>query len=38
LISMQERARLVHGDFSLETLPGRGATITVQVPLSSQGA
>jgi two-component system CheB/CheR fusion protein len=38
LISMQERARLVHGDFSLETLPGRGATITVHVPLSSQGA
>ena len=25
LISMQERARLVHGEFSLETLPGRGA-------------
>jgi signal transduction histidine kinase len=38
LISMQERARLVRGNFSLETLPGRGATITVQVPLSSQGA
>jgi two-component system, chemotaxis family, CheB/CheR fusion protein len=38
LISMQERARLVHGDFSLETLPGRGTTITVRVPLSSQGA
>jgi signal transduction histidine kinase len=37
LISMQERARLVHGDFSLETLPGRGATITVHVPLSSLG-
>jgi two-component system CheB/CheR fusion protein len=38
LISMQERARLVHGDFSLETLPGCGATITVRVPLSSRGA
>jgi two-component system CheB/CheR fusion protein len=37
LISMQERARLVHGDFLLETLPSRGATITVHVPLSSQG-
>ena len=38
LVSMQERARLVHGDFSLETLPGRGVTITIRVPLSSQGA
>jgi two-component system, chemotaxis family, CheB/CheR fusion protein len=38
LISMQERARLVRGDFSLETLPGHGATITVHVPLSSRGA
>ena len=38
LISMQERARLVSGDFSLETQPGRGATITVHVPLNSQGA
>jgi len=38
LISMQERARLVHGDFSLDTRPGRGATITVRVPLSKQGA
>jgi two-component system CheB/CheR fusion protein len=38
LISMQERARLIHGDFCLETRPGRGATITVHVPLSSQGA
>jgi two-component system CheB/CheR fusion protein len=37
LISMQERARLVRGDFSLKTLPGRGATITVHVPLSSRG-
>ena len=38
LVSMQERVRLVHGDFSLETLPGRGVTITIRVPLSSQGA
>jgi signal transduction histidine kinase len=35
---MQERTRLVHGDFSLETLPGRGVTIAVRVPLSSRGA
>jgi signal transduction histidine kinase len=38
LISMKERARLIHGEFSLETLPGHGATITVHVPLSSRGA
>jgi two-component system CheB/CheR fusion protein len=38
LVSMRERTRLVHGDFSLETLPGRGVTITIRVPLSSQGA
>jgi two-component system NarL family sensor kinase len=38
LISMQERARLVRGDFTLKTLPGRGATITVHVPLIAQGA
>jgi len=38
LISMQERTRLIDGDFSLETLPGRGVTIAVQVPLSSRGA
>lgn len=38
LINMQERARLIHGNFALETRPGRGATITVQVPLISQGA
>jgi two-component system CheB/CheR fusion protein len=38
LISMQERARLISADFSLETQPGRGTTITVYVPLSLQGA
>jgi len=38
LISMQERARLVHGDFSLEALPRHGETITIRVPLNSQGA
>jgi two-component system, chemotaxis family, CheB/CheR fusion protein len=37
LINMQERARLVHGDFALETSPGRGVTVTVHVPLISQG-
>jgi two-component system CheB/CheR fusion protein len=38
LISMQERTRLIHGDFSLETLPGRGVAIKIRVPLSSKGA
>jgi len=38
LISMQERTRLIHGSFSLETLPGHGVTISIRVPLSSQGA
>ena len=38
LISIQERTRLVHGEFSLETLPGRGVTIKIRVPLSSKGA
>ena len=38
LISMRERARLVHGDFSLKTTPGHGAIITVHVPLSSREA
>jgi signal transduction histidine kinase len=38
LVSMQERVRLIHGDFSLETLPGRGVTITIRVPLGLQGA
>lgn len=34
LVGMQERARLVHGTFSLDTQPGRGTTITVQAPLN----
>jgi signal transduction histidine kinase len=38
LVSMQERVRLIHGDFSLETLPERGVTITIRVPLGFQGA
>lgn len=38
LISMQERARLIHGNFSLEALPGRGVTITVRVSLNSRRA
>jgi signal transduction histidine kinase len=38
LVSMQERVRLIHGGFALETLPGRGVTITIRVPLGLQGA
>ncbi len=38
LISMQERARLIHADFSLDALPGRGVTITVRAPLNLRGA
>jgi signal transduction histidine kinase len=34
LIGMQERVRLVRGEFSLETRPGRGAAIMIRVPLN----
>jgi PAS domain S-box-containing protein len=36
LISMRERARLVHGQFSVESEPGRGTTIRCQVPLPGE--
>ena len=36
-ISMQERVRLVQGEFSLEAKPGRGVHISVQVPLAREG-
>jgi signal transduction histidine kinase len=32
---MEERARLIHASFELETAPGRGVTITVSAPLDS---
>lgn len=32
LIGMRERARLVGGDLSIQTQPGRGAKVTVKVP------
>ncbi|MDX2153207.1 MAG: sensor histidine kinase [Bryobacteraceae bacterium] len=35
-ISMQERVRLVRGDFTLKTRPGRGVTISIRVPLKAQ--
>ena len=36
LISMRERMRLVHGDFLLESGPGRGTTIKCEVQIGSQ--
>jgi signal transduction histidine kinase len=36
LISMQERVRLVKGEFSLKTRPGGGVLITIQVPLKQK--
>jgi signal transduction histidine kinase len=34
LISMQERARLLHGEFSLEASPGCGVILMIRVPLN----
>jgi signal transduction histidine kinase len=36
LISMRERMRLVHGDFSLESAPGKGTTIKCMVKIGNQ--
>ena len=33
LVSMEERARLIHASFQLETAPGCGVSITVSAPL-----
>jgi signal transduction histidine kinase len=33
LASMKERARLVRGTINIDSAPGKGATITVQVPV-----
>lgn len=38
LISMRERARLIHASFDLVTEPGAGATITVTVQLGGETA
>jgi len=35
LISMEERVRLVNGDFSIRSEPGKGTEIVVHVPLGS---
>ena len=34
IISMKERVRLVQGDFSIQSQPGKGSTVIVLVPLS----
>lgn len=33
LASMQERAYIIHGDFSLQSQPGQGTVLEVLVPL-----
>lgn len=35
LLGMQERVRLVNGQFTIESVPRRGTTIRVQIPLAS---
>jgi two-component system, chemotaxis family, CheB/CheR fusion protein len=37
ILSMEERAALVGGKFSLRTHPGNGVTIDVKIPLQDQG-
>jgi PAS domain S-box-containing protein len=36
LVSMQERANLVHAGFKIESKPGAGTTVTVAVPLPAK--
>jgi PAS domain S-box-containing protein len=36
LVSMQERANLVHGSFSVESKPGAGTKVIVRVPLIAE--
>jgi PAS domain S-box-containing protein len=35
LVSMSERARFVHGRFSVESRAGKGTTVTVRVPINA---
>jgi signal transduction histidine kinase len=37
LSSMRERARLIHGEFSIQSQPERGTLITVRAPLTREG-
>ena len=36
LVSMEERARLVNGEFSIESKPGQGTVVKLRVPLSGR--
>lgn len=38
LLGIQERVRLVHGEFFIESQSGRGTTIRVKIPLKTSGA
>ncbi|HEU0038189.1 MAG TPA: ATP-binding protein, partial [Verrucomicrobiae bacterium] len=35
LLGMQERVRLVNGRFAIESAPGRGTTVRVEIPFKS---
>jgi signal transduction histidine kinase len=37
LLGMQERVRLVNGEFAIESVPKRGTTVRVQIPLPPPG-
>ncbi|MGD1072937.1 MAG: chemotaxis protein CheB [Bryobacteraceae bacterium] len=37
LISMEERVRLIHGKFTIQSQPGQGTTVEVIVPLKRRG-
>jgi len=36
MVSMQERTRLIHGSFAVESQPGKGVRIRILVPLSKE--
>jgi signal transduction histidine kinase len=37
LISMRERLRLVNGELSIQSVPGRGTTVLAHVPIEQKG-
>ena len=36
LLGMQERVRLVNGRFAIKSAPGRGTTVSVQIPFTKE--